>query len=316
MKRVGNLYQEVISIKNLRSADKKAQLGKKKQYGVIEHNKNREQNIRKLHFKLKNKAYKTSEYFVFKIREPKERTISTLEYFPNRVTHHAVVNIIEPILVKSFISQTYSCLKGRGIHKALRDVNKALRDVEGTKYTLKLDIRKYYPSIDKEILKSILRTKFKDKELFWLLEEIIDSFKGSGIPLGNFCSQIFAHVYLNKFNHWLKEDKKIKYLFIYCDDICIFHSDRVFLHALRREIQEYLRVNLKLELSNYQVFLTESRGIDFVGYVSYHSHIKLRKTIKKKFIKMIKKNKNTKSIASYRGWLLHGDCKHLMKKYL
>lgn len=188
MKRIGNLYNQIISIKNLELADKKAQRGKSKQKGVIEYNKNREQNIQKLHEILKEEKYFVPEYLVFKIYEPKERIISILDYYPHRIIHHAILNVLEPIFTKGFISQTYSCIRNRGIHKCLRDLNKSLKNKEETKYCLKLDIKKYYESINKDILKSKLRRKFKDKKLLNLLDIIIDS-NEKGLPLGNYISQ-------------------------------------------------------------------------------------------------------------------------------
>lgn len=314
MKRQGNLYHKIISIENLQLADKKAQRGKKYQTGIITHNKQKEQNIQRLHENLKNGTYKTSEYSVFTIFEPKERTISRLEYYPNRIVHHAIMNILEPIFTKSFIAQTYSCIKGRGIHKCLNDLFVALKQDTNNKYCLKLDIEKFYPSVDATILKDRLCVKIKDKQLLNLLGEIIDSNK-KGLPLGNYLSQWLANFYLNQFDHWLKEVKKVKHYFRYCDDLVILHHDKAYLHKLRAEIQQYLSVNLKLTLSNYQVFPVNARGIDFVGYVSYPTHILLRKSIKQRWKRMLNKYPNKKSKASYNGWLLHCNSTNLRNKY-
>src|SRR5574344_1946182 len=128
MKRVGNIYNEIISLENLKLADEKARGGKLKSYGIKLHDKNRENNILKLHEQLKNKTYKTSEYNIFKIYEPKERDIYQLPYFPDRIVHHAVMNILEPIWVSIFTSDTFSCIKGRGIHVCWKKVEDALRD--------------------------------------------------------------------------------------------------------------------------------------------------------------------------------------------
>lgn len=312
MKRVGNLYEKIISIENLELADKKAQRGKKKQFGVKRHNKNRKQNILDLHEVLKYCAYQTSKYSVFIIFEPKRREISRLEYYPNRIVHHAIMLHLEPVFTGCFIAQTYSCIKKRGIHKGLKDLNTALEDKEETEYCLKLDIKKFYPSINKDILKSKLRRKLKDEKLLNLLDEIIDS-NEQGLPLGNYLSQWLSNFFLNDFDHWLKEKKRVKYYFRYCDDLVILHKDKRYLHALRKEIQEYLK-EIGLELSNYQVFPVKSRGINFLGYVSFHTHILLRPSIKKRLKKMLRKRRNKKSIASYHGWLLHADCINLRRK--
>ncbi len=309
MKRHGYLYDKIISIENLKEADKKAQRGKKKQAGIRRHNKKQERNILKLHEQLKNKDYKTSKYSVVVIFEPKRREISRLDYYPNRIVHHAIMNYLEPIFTNCFISQTYSCIKGRGIHKCLEDLNEALKDVDATKYCLKIDVKKFYPSVKNSILKKKLRTKFKDQDLLWLLDEIIDS-NPNGLPLGNYLSQWFGNFYLNDFDHWIKEKKKLKY-FRYCDDIVILHHNKEFLHSLRLEIEEYLSEHLQLRLSKYQVFPVWSRGINYVGYITYHTHILIRPKIKRRLKRMLRRNRNPMSIASYKGWLKYGDCIHL-----
>lgn len=315
MKRVNNLYEKIITIENLELADKKAQKGKSKQFGVIRHNKNREQNILNLHKSLMNRTYRTSGYSVFTIYEPKERTISRLDYYPNRIVHHAVMIHLESLLTNCLIAQTYSCIKGRGIHKCLKDLQRALKDKPNTEFCLKLDIMKFYPSVDKIILKRQLRTKIKDNDLLGLLDEIIDS-NEQGIPIGNLLSQWFANFYLNKFDHWLKEVKRVKYYFRYCDDLVILGNSKEDLHRLRSEIDAYLLDELNLRLSNYQVFPVESRGIDFVGYKTFHTHTLLRKSIKNRFKKMLRRRRNNLSMASYWGWISHGNCRNLWNKHV
>jgi len=312
LKRYNNLYSEIISIDNLMLADKRAQKGKSRQKGVIIHNKNKESNILKLHEILKNKDYVTSNYATFKVYEPKERIVSKLQFFPDRITHHAIMNVLEPIFTKLFTTDTYSSIKGKGIHSAAKAVKKALADVPGTAYCLKLDITKFYPSINHHILKNQLRRKFKDNDLLWLLDEIIDS--SEGIPIGNYLSQYFANFYLTAFDHWIKETKKVKYYFRYADDIVILTDKKNDLHILLSEIKQYLNDNLKLQVKgNYQVFPVSKRGIDFVGYVFYHTHTRLRKTIKKRAAKAFTKN-NKAVIAAYMGWIMYCDSNHLLKK--
>ncbi len=219
MKRIGNLFERICSIENLVLADGKASKGKSRQHGVKIHNQNRETNIQALHEMLKNKTYRTSAYSTFKIYEPKEREIFRLPYYPDRIVHHAIMNVMEPVFVSAFTRDTYSCIKGRGIKAAADQVKKALRDQEGTRYCLKLDVKKFYPNIDHAILKSLIRRKIKDIDFLWLLDEIIDS--SPGVPIGNYLSQYFANYYLTRFDHWLKEVKGVKYCFRYCDDIVI-----------------------------------------------------------------------------------------------
>ncbi len=315
MKRLGNLFEKIVSIENLELADLKARKGKSKQYGVIAHDKNRVENIKLLRQRLVNREYKTSTYITFKIYEPKERLVFKLPYFPDRITHHAIMNILEPIFVSMFTADTYSCIKGRGIHGALRSVKSALKNVDGTRYCLKLDIRKFYPSIDHDILKQLLRRKFKDRDLLWLLDEIISS--ADGIPIGNFLSQFFANFYLTYFDHWIKETEHVMDYLRYADDIVILSYSKEYLHAMLSKIRHYFSEKLKLEVKdNYQIFPVAARGIDFVGYVAFHTHVLMRKSIKQNFARMIVTRKNPASIASYNGWASHCDSKHLLKKLL
>lgn len=315
MKRIGNIFEKLISIENLTTSDEKAQRGKAKQYGVLVHYRNREENILKLHESLRQKSYTTSKYDIFKVYEPKEREIYRLPYYPDRIVHHAIMNVLEPIFVAVFTADSYSCIKGRGIHKASFNIRKALKNVDETTCCLKFDITKFYPNIDHDVLKHLLRRKFKDADLLWLLNEIIDS--APGLPIGNYLSQFLANFYLTYFDHWIKENIGVKYYFRYADDIVILHNDKSELHRLFEQIRYYLHFELKLEVKgNWQIFPVEKRGIDFVGYVHFHSHIKLRKSIKKRFAKMLKRKPRKESVASYMGWLKHCNAKHLTTKLL
>lgn len=315
MKRKGNLYQKITSIENLRLADQKARKGKQNTYGVKLFDQNPEGNFLMLQEMLVNKGYITSEYDIFTVFEPKERKVYRLPYFPDRITHHAIMNVLELIFVSNFTADTYSCIKGKGIHAAAKAVKKSLKDIPGTTYCLKLDIKKFYPSVDHGCLKKLIRKKFKDSDLIWLLDEIIDS--ADGLPIGNYLSQYLANFYLSYFDHWIKEDKAVKYYFRYADDIVVLAPNKAYLHALLSDIKLYLNTHLKLEVKqNYQVFPVEARGIDFLGYKFYHTHILLRKQIKKNFAKMLKEHPNEASIASYKGWTKHANCKHLIKTLL
>lgn len=325
MKRIGNLFDKVVSIENLRLADDKARKGKLRSYEVKLHDRNREANLQRLHDELVNGTFHTSKYHIFTIYEPKERQIFRLPYYPDRILHHAIMNVMEPIWVSIFNGNTYSCIKNRGIHACARDVRFALKSgPKGTVYCLKLDIRKFYPSIDHSILKEVIRRKLKDERLLAVLDEIIDSVP-SGVPIGNYLSQYFANLYLAYFDHWLKEVKGVKHYFRYADDIVILSDDKDFLHSLLHDIRAYLRDNLKLKVKkNYQVFPVDARGIDFVGYVFYHTHTKLRKNIKKALcrrVAILNKRKIAPKMEVYRqqicswwGWCKYCNSKNLIKK--
>lgn len=314
MKRTGNLYEQVTSLQNLQEADAKAQKGKAHQYGVLLHNRNKEENLIELQSRLRSRTFRTSAYDIFTVHEPKERIVYRLPYYPDRIVHHAIMNVLEPIFVATFTADTYSCIKGRGIHELLRKLRSDLRDHAGTTYCLKLDIKKFYPSVDHDVMKTLIRRKIKDKDLLWLLDEIIDS--APGLPIGNYLSQYLANFYLSYFDHWIKEVMRVKYYYRYADDFVILDSNKDRLHELLIAIKGRLQ-DLKLEVKdNHQVFPVSARGIDFVGYVFFHSHIRIRKKIKQSFARKLSRNPNHTSTASYLGWLGHCDARHLTKKLL
>ena len=328
MKRIGNLYEKIISLDNLRLADEKARRGKLRSYGVLLHDKNREANILALHETLKNRTFKNSEYSTFTIYEPKERIIFRLPYYPDRILHHAFMNILEPIWVSVFTTDTFSCIKNRGINGCMLKVDKALKDVENTRYCLKIDVKKFYPSIDHDVLKQIVRRKIKCPDTLALLDQIIDS--AAGVPIGNYLSQYFANLFLAYFDHWIKEEVGVKYYFRYADDMVFLHKDKAFLHDLLTQIDAYLRDNLHLTIkANYQVFPIaknrsdkHGRGLDFVGFVFYHEHKLIRKSIKKNFCRAVARlNKQPnlsakdykQGVCSWLGWAKHSNSKHLLK---
>lgn len=340
MKRIGNLYEKIISIENLRLADQKARRGKLRSYGVKVHDRNREANILALHEKLLTKTYKTSEYDVFIIHEPKERLISRLPYYPDRIVHHAIMNVMEPIWTSVFTFNTYSCIKDRGIEGCARRVDRIIRKYRKRKlYCLKLDIKKFYPSIDHEVMKQIIRRKIKDQDLLWLLDEIIDS--SEGLPIGNYISQYLANLCLAYFMHWLNERL---HLIIgrsehfdateYADDIILFSDNKADLHKAFPEIERYMEDELHLHIKgNHQVFPIalnrydkHGRALDYVGYQFFMKQKLMRKTIKHNFCKVVAKlNKMNplpdlrdykQIVAAWLGWAMHSNSKHLLQKVI
>lgn len=312
MKRKGNLFQEVCSEENVRLAIESAAKGKSHYSEVQRIKKDIDKYTNELSEMLTDKRFVNSEYEIFQKQSGnKVREIYKLPFYPDRVVHHCIVQVLLPIWVKLLIRDTYSTIPGRGIHDGVRRMKKALKDIEGTRYCLKLDIKKYYQSVDHEVLREVLKRKIKDADLLDLFDIIIDS--ADGIPIGNYISQWFGNVYLAYFDHFCKEQLQCKYYFRYCDDIVILSDSKEFLHSILVSINDYLINELNLELKqNYQVFPTNIRGIDFLGYRFFHTHTLVRKHIVKQMKRHLDK---PKSLASYWGWLKHADSYTLTNKY-
>jgi retron-type reverse transcriptase len=292
MKRHGNLWNKIISFENLCHAARNAKRGKRYQENVLAFNYNLEDELFKLRDELEEKSYQPGDYRTFRIYEPKPRMISAAPY-RDRVVHHALCNVIAPIFEKTFIRDSYANRLGFGTHRALRRFTEFARS---SKYILQCDIRKYFPSIDHEILKEIIRRKIKCKDTLWLIDRIIDNsneqephivyFSGDdiftpherrrGLPIGNLTSQFFANIYLNGFDHFVKEKLKAKKYLRYVDDFALFSDDRMFSADSRLAIEEYLEtLRLKIHPVKSQLFET-NRGATFVGFRVLPDRIRVR----------------------------------------
>lgn len=306
---------------NLELAEQNARKGKQHRACIQDFDKDREYRLLSLQRDLAGGKYRTSKYSSFKIYEPKEREIFKLPYYPDRIVHHAVINVLGQSWIDLLIPDTYACIKGRGIHAAASRVKSILReDPLGSSYCLKIDIRKYFPSINKDIMKRIVSQTIEDSKLLKVVCEIIDSSE-NGLPIGNYLSQYLSNLYLNDFDHFVKNDLKVKNYVRYADDMIFLSSSKSELWDIFNKISVYLYTKLRLTIKpNYQVFMVDIRGIDFVGYVFRHSHTRLRKSIKVSFAKKVHmmkyyapqiiKNKT----ASWYGWCVHCDAVHLIKK--
>lgn len=278
-----------------------------------------------IHELLKNETFEPSRYEEKTINDGKERHLKIAPLIPDRIIHHCIVDPLEAELKKLYINNTYACIKGRGIHKCLEDVNKALQsDKRGTKYCLKIDLRHYYDSVKHDILKKIVASDVGDKKLLRLLYKIIDSTDGDGIPIGFLTSQHFANWYLTPFDHWMKEQVHAKHYFRYMDDIVILAESKEWLHEVLNKMQVYLQNELGLEVKqNWQIFPVDARSIDFVGYKSNHYNVLARKSIlqtywaklrkiQKKY-KCIEWEKALQLMASNYGWLQHCTEEHYIE---
>ena len=331
MKRYGYLFEKICSMENLELAFKHARKGKGWYREVKEVENNLSYYLTEIQKMLMNHTFHTSEYATFTKKENgKVREIYKLPFFPDRIVQWAVLQVIEPQLLSFLTDDTYSAIPNKGIHAALKKLRKAVDEhPDELKYCLKIDCKKFYPSIDHDILKAKYRRKYKDPELLELIDEIIDSIstcpateenitfyrnqgkeiftvinndgkeyiKGVGIPIGNYFSQYDGNFYLSQFDHWIKEEKHIKHYYRYMDDICIFAKTKEELHDILKEVNSYLKDNLNLRVKgNYQIFPSYIRGVDFVGYRVFKSFTLLRKSTCKQM-----KHKMTKLLNKVQG---------------
>ena len=311
---------------NLRLAHRNARCGKAHYTAVQEVNANEDKLLRDLQQLLVSKAFHTADYRTRIIYEHKKRLVYILPYYPDRIVQHAAMSILQPIWDALFIHDSYSGIPGKGIHTALNRLDGFLKDTENTKYCLQFDIKSYYPSVNHDILLDRIRRKIKCEDTLWLLEDVIRSVDDDkGIPIGNYLSQYFANVYLDGLDHWLKQQKHVRYYIRYNDDGVILHSSKAFLHGLWREIEQYLDERLKLCLNpKTQVYPVDTRDIDFLGYRTFRSYRLLRKSSAKRFkrkVRHIVDNSEglrpqhiVSSIMSYIGWLQYANCYNLLKK--
>jgi len=325
MKRYGNLFYKICDLENIKLAHKNARKGKTFYREVKMVDADIDKYALEIQSMLKNKTFKNSEYVIFnKIDKGKMREIYKLPYYPDRIIHHCIMQVLEPIWHKVLINDTFQSIKGRGIHKAQNRIEPVIRKVQ-PKYSLKIDIKKFYPSIDNEILKRIVRKKIKCNDTLWLIDEIIDSTKG--VPIGNYMSQYFGNLYLGYFDHWIKEVKKVKYYYRYCDDIVVLHNNKQYLHLLLSNMRAYLKEVLKLNIKeNYQIAPISKRGVDFLGFRFFFKYTLLRKKISIKFIRGIsfvlkfystlRAEKIQGLIMSYYGWIKHSNGFNLWSKYI
>lgn len=300
---------------NLRLAFTKAKRGKGWQRKIKNVEANLEEKLDELHKQLISGTFKTSKYRTKTVYEPKERLIYVLPFYPDRIVHHAIMNILEPIWNNLMIYDSYSCRKGKGQHQGSK---RCMAMVRKNKYCLKCDISKFYPNVNHEILKQILARKIKDQKVLDLLYEIIDSIgTPTNVPIGNYLSQWFGNLYLNELDILMKHNYHVKNYIRYCDDFVIFSNSKEELHELAKVIKTFIETKLLMKLSKCELFPT-TQGVDFLGYRHFpQGYILVRKSTAKRVKRRcksvmweLKHHKITKEqaiskIASTEGWLKH-----------
>jgi retron-type reverse transcriptase len=293
MKRHGNLWPRLISFPNLLHAARKAERGKRFRPNVLAFHLDLEPNLWQLHHELAHKTYRPGPYRTFTIHEPKTRLISAAPY-RDRIVHHALCNVLEPIYERSFGAHSYACRKDKGSHAAVRRAQRLARRFP---WALKADILQFFPSLDHQVLKTQLLRKLKDPHVLWLAgllidhsnpqEPVLDWFPGDdlftpsqrrrGLPIGNQTSQFCANVYLDPLDHFISDTLGCGAYVRYVDDLLLFSRDRQHLHSLRNRIEDFLTgLRLRLHPRKSTIF-PALLGIRFLGYRVWPTHRKLVK---------------------------------------
>lgn len=337
-KTYNNLFPQIYDFEALYQAYLKARRCKRYRGEILRFRQRLEENLIQLQNELIWKTYRTGEYYTFYVYEPKARLVAALP-FRDRVIHHALVSVIEPIWESRFIYDSYACRVGKGTHAGTNRTQTFLCRAQrrwGRVYCLKADVAKYFPSIDHATLKALLRKRIACQDTLWLCDEIIDSAKRltnghqpKGIPIGNLTSQLFANIYLHELDKFIKYDLRERFYVRYMDDFIILGADKAYLHYLRKQIAGFLAERLFLQLNGKtQVFPVKGRGVDFLGYRIWPTHRLLRVRSKKHMRRKLKKytklygegkialDRINASIQSWLGHVKHCDSYRLRKKLL
>lgn len=321
---IENVYEELCSYENLETAFNRARRGKTLKDYVIEFEAKLKENLLQLRTELLLQTYQPQPLKTFILRDPKTRKISK-SAFRDRVVHHAICNIIEPVFDKRFIYDSFANRLRKGTLNAVKRFDEFKRKVSQNNtircYVLKADIKSYFDSVNHQILLQILGKRIKDERLLWLIKTILDNHKGEdsnkGMPLGNLTSQFFANVYLNEFDQFVKHKLRIKYYIRYVDDFAILHQSRKVLEDYKEKINTFLKdkLDLKLHPDKSQVLKLE-KGISFLGFrVFYHHKILVKKNMRK-FEKKMEQMKHEygneklereKVIEKFEGWLAYAS---------
>lgn len=316
------MYEDIISLENLFISWQEFLKGKKKRRDVVDFSLNLSNNIYSLHSDLALKRYVHGGYQAFSISDPKSRNIHKASV-RDRLLHHAICRVLYPFFDRKFIYDSYSSRVSKGTHKAIIRFQKYFWKVSknNTKvcWILKCDIRKFFASIDHNMMFSILDKYNLDQDTVYLIREIVKSFdsgiKEKGLPLGNLTSQLLVNVYMNEFDHYIKRSLKEKYYIRYADDFVLLASDKEYLEVLARSINFFLRNTLKLSFHPDKVFIkTFSSGVDFLGWVHFSDHRVLRGSTKRRMFQKIKSRVSKESFASYSGLLKHGNTQKILHK--
>ena len=294
-KTIRNEFEKYLTYEKIMEAHKKSSANKNCRRDVVLFNLKQEAYVNYIYDELKNQTYKHGGYTTFFVHEPKLRKIQKSRYL-DRVVHRWLVdNYLIPAFIPQFIYSSYACIKGKGMHMATLDVKRAMLNCKrkwDKYYIIKMDVAKYFQNIDKQILENIIRKKIKDKKLMWLINEILYSApEEKGIPIGNYTSQIFANIYLNEVDQYIKRELKIENYFRYMDDSIILVKTKKEAIDTLENIRKFISENLKLEFNKKTQIFKSKQGVNFCGYKINEYRIKLREKGKKKLKRKIKRLK-------------------------
>jgi RNA-directed DNA polymerase len=311
-------YDDIISIENLLEAWREFRRGKKQKKDAQEFEQHLMTHVLNLHQDLQEKTYVHSAYHAFNIADPKPRDIHKASV-RDRLLHHAIYRVLYPYFDARFIHDSYSCRNNKGTHRALLRFKafgyKVSKNNTKTCFVLKCDIRKFFASIDQEILLCVLGKKIEDRDIVWLLRRVIQSFNSGkpdiGLPLGNLTSQLLVNIYMNEFDQYVKHILRVKYYIRYADDFVIFSQDKKYLETVLEQMKEFLETKLHLCTHPDKVFIkTTASGVDFLGWTHFPYHRVLRTVTKRKMLRKV----SEKNIESYRGMLRWGNGWKVLKK--
>ncbi len=329
-KTIRNQYYKKLTYENLMEAHKKSRKGKGYRKEIIQFNLKQEEYILWLYEELKNKTYKHGGYTEFYVTEPKKRKIEKSRYI-DRIVHRWVVdNFLEPAFVPQFISTSYACIKEKGMHKAAIYVQNSMKHCKhkwNEYYILKMDIAKYFDNINKNILLKILKRKIQDKDLLWLINKILYAQKREkGLEIGNYTSQMFANIYLNEIDQYIKQQLKVKYYCRYLDDSVLMVKTKKEAKEILEKIRIFLKQNLELDLNKKTQIFKSKQGVNFCGYKINEYRMKIRDKGKRKLKKKIKHLKNQikqrnltskeakKYLAGHMGYIKYANTNNLLNK--
>jgi RNA-directed DNA polymerase len=293
MKRYGNIFSQIYHFGTLYKAYNNARKGRRYRREILTFGYHLEKNLLCLQNELRNKTYKHGQYRNFVIHDAKKREIKAAS-FKDRVVHKAFYDTLEPLFDKSFIYDSYACRTNKGLYKAIGRLEGFINNSRN-KYYLQCDISKYFKSIDHEVLLSLVEKKIKDPCVLWLVSEIVNSYSETvdgkkGIPIGNLTSQLFANIYLNDLDQFIKHNLGRKSYIRYMDDFLILGKEKKELRKALVEIKYFLGDKLKLMLHPSKILLAPlNKGVDFLGYRVFKEYKLLRKITVKRFIKRTKK---------------------------